>query len=209
MTTVTAPVSAPPLAFVDEPMTLYRLSVEQYHEMIDREIIREEDRCELLEGILVQDMSIDEPHVFVVKAVERLIEKLLNPTTHNYRNQGPLTLADGEPVPDGAVVLGDDRRFLREKRKPAAADALLVIEVADATLRRDRGIKHRSYARAGIAVYWIVNLIDRQIEVHTDPASSADEATYKSVKVYRAADRVPVTIAGQVVGEIAVADVLP
>lgn len=67
-----------------------------------------------------------------------------------------------------------------------AADVVLVIEVADATLERERTIKQRIYARAGIAIYWILNLRDRQLEVYTEPLADTTEreAHYGQIRIY-------------------------
>ena len=87
----------------------------------------------------------------------------------------------------------------------------LVVEVADSSLAFDRGPKARLYAAAGIPEYWIVNLVDRQVEVHTDPrpAHGEEPAAYTQTKVYSAADRVPVSLPGQPLGDLAAAEFLP
>lgn len=84
------------------------------------------------------------------------------------RLQGPLTLPPyDEPEPDGAIVRGgsDDYR----DHHPGASDVLCVIEVSDASIRRDRGYKQRVYADSGIPVYLIVNLVDGVVEVYGSP----------------------------------------
>jgi hypothetical protein len=83
-----------------------------------------------------------------------------------------------------------------------------VIEVADTTLSRDRGIKLRSYARAGVREYWIVNLPDARIEVHTDPESSATEPRYRAQKLCGLNEAVPVVLDGRQVGAIKTGDVI-
>jgi len=84
------------------------------------------------------------------------------------RNQKPITLPpDNEPEPDGAIIRG--RRDEYRGRHPAAQDVVCIIEVADASLRRDRTVKQQIYADASIPVYMIVNLLDRLVEVYTQP----------------------------------------
>jgi Uma2 family endonuclease len=110
-------------------------------------------------------------------------------------------------MPDGAVATGtndDNFRF-----HPLGKDVALVIEVADTTLNRDRGIKLRSYARAGIVCYWIVNLNDRQIEVYTDPDSAAEVPTYRKPQIFKPGDSVPLEIGGRIVANIAFDEILP
>ncbi|MBC7783922.1 MAG: Uma2 family endonuclease, partial [Burkholderiales bacterium] len=114
-----------PLPTVDlSTVDLFRISVEQYHAMIEAEILTTSDRVELLEGVLVYKMSKDESHVVAEESVSDAVEKQL-PNTFSYRSQNPITLPDGEPEPDGAVVRGDRRTYLREGRKPGAADTFL------------------------------------------------------------------------------------
>jgi Uma2 family endonuclease len=183
--------------------------VEQYHAMIEHGILTPEDRCELLEGLLVSNMSKDEPHIFSANEMRRALERFFFEPAYTVRTEAPITLDDGEPEPDVAVVEGDRRKYLRLGRKPGPADTLLVVEISDSTLQKDRGIKRRNYAKYGIPMFWIVNLLKRRIEVHTDPDTLEPEPAYRSQVVYDESARVPVVIAGQTVGEITVADVLP
>ena len=73
------------------------------------------------------------------------------------------------------------------------------------SLDRDRGEKRAAYARARVPVYWIINLIDRQVEVYSGPSASG----YRSSQVYKTGQDVPVVIAGIPVGRLAAGDVLP
>ena len=91
-------------------------------------------------------------------------------------------------------------------RIPTPDDVALLVEVSETTLRQDRGPKRAAYARAGIAVYWIVNLVARQVEVYTRPVK---EGRYRSRKDYKPGQQVPVVIAGQPLPPIAVDDIMP
>jgi len=191
------------------PSDVFRISVEKYHEMIRAGALTADDPVELLEGVLVFKTPKDEPHNASVDLLNDELRRLA-PDGWSSRNQGSLTLPDGEPEPDAALVRGDRRHYVRLGRKPGPADTALVVEVADASLRRDRTAKLRSYARAGIAVYWIVNLADRTIEVHSEPDPQAQpEPLYKSRVVVNAGGSVPVVVENRVVAELKVADVLP
>ena len=110
-----------------------------------------------------------------------------------------------EPEPDTSWIIGTIEDF--GNRHPDATAVALVVEVADGTLRQDRGIKRRIYAEASIRTYWIVNLVDRVIEVYADP-SPADK-TYGPAAEFRPGQHVPVVVAGQTIGHLAVDDVLP
>ncbi len=83
----------------------------------------------------------------------------------------------------------------------------ILVEVSDATLRKDRGEKLRTYARAGIADYWIVNLVNRRLEVYRDPAPIDDSYGYKSVMTLFDGDMIAPLSAPN--GTVAVADLFP
>jgi Uma2 family endonuclease len=185
---------------------LFRLGVGQYHDMVRQGILAEDDPVELLEGFLVVKMSKNPPHTKSTGRVQSRLNALL-PVGFYTRAQEPVTLADGEPEPDVAVVRGDDDRYT--DRHPGPAETPLVVEVADVSLSRDRTLKLRGYARAGIAVYWIVNLVGRQVEVYAEPAASAEPPAYARSAVYAAGDAVPVVLDGREVGRVAVNDLLP
>jgi hypothetical protein len=92
-----------------------------------------------------------------------------------------------------------------EHRILTAADVALLVEVSGSTLSQDRGKKCLAYAKSGIPVYWIVNLVDRQVEVYT----RCETTGYKSRKDYLPCQQVPVTIGGRKLPPIAVDDLLP
>ena len=190
-------------AYTTEPV--YRLSVDQYHDLISQGTLTADDPVELLEGILVVKMSKNEPHIPSVRRCRRAIQAILS-ASYFYDSDQPVTLADGEPEPDGVVVRGTIEDFDSAKVRPT--DVRLVVEVSDSTLDRDRGIKLRGYARAGIVCYWIVNLVDRQIEVYTDPDSVAEVPQYRGVQIFHPGDAVSLTLDDRVVGRVEVSDVL-
>ena len=195
----------PRAAYTSEP--IFRLTVDQYHELIRAGKLGEDDPVELLEGILVFKMPKNTPHATTTKLARREIEGLLPEGLH-YIVQDPITLADGEPEPDGAVVRGRIEDYAAAH--PGPADVALVIEVADTSLVRDRGIKLRSYARAGIPVYWIINLIERQVEVYVDPDHAAHpEPQYRRRAVYGPGARVPFVLGRSAVGDVPTDSLLP
>jgi Uma2 family endonuclease len=106
------------------------------------------------------------------------------------RTQLPLALTDtSEPEPDVAAVAGSPRDY----RDEHPVTALLVLEVADATLAFDRTIKASVYARAGLSDYWLLNLVDQVLEVHRNPEPPTDARRgwrYAAVDPYAAGDRV-------------------
>jgi Uma2 family endonuclease len=172
--------------------------------MIQQGILTDDEPVELLEGFLVVKMSKNPPHSKSTGRVQRHLDTRL-PGGFFTRAQEPVTLDDGEPEPDVAVVRGTDEQYTT--RHPGPADVPLVVEVADSTVIRDRTMKMRSYARAGIPVYWIVNLLARQVEVYERPTS--EPPTYVLSIVLNEQDAVSIVLDGREVGRIPVADLLP
>lgn len=180
---------------------IWRLTVEQYHQMIEAGILTEDDPLELLEGWLVTKMPKNPPHTLATQITRDVLASIL-PSGWFINIQEPITMTDSEPEPDVTVIRGDRRDYL--KRHPNPAKVALLVEVADATLQKDRRLKLRLYAEAGIAIYWILNLPERQLEVYSDPAGKGAQAAYRKRIDYNDSDRVPVVIEGHEVGQIAV-----
>jgi Uma2 family endonuclease len=181
-------------------------TVAEYHKMIDAGILTPDDRVELLDGYLVNKMPQNTPHC---SAVQRLNKRLIRMPLIGWdiRCQAPITLVSGEPEPDCAIVRGDDWTF--DTRHPEPADFGIVIEVADSSLLTDRRDKGVIYARAGIPIYWIVNVGDRRVEHYSDPRPTATPPAYATRTDYLPGQDVPITLDGQVVASIAVADLVP
>lgn len=157
-------VAAPPVARFER----FRLSRDRYHQMIESGIFGEDERIELIEGGLVTISPIGAEHSGIVDQLsEILVDQLARRAV--VKVQGPIQLDDhSEPEPD--VVLSKPRRDYYKRSLPQPADVLLVIEVADSSLAYDRTVKMPLYAQAGITEAWIINLIDRWIEVYRDPS---------------------------------------
>jgi Uma2 family endonuclease len=198
MSTVT--VGTPPYA------AFYRLSVDKYHRMIDAGILEEGEPIEPLEGYLVPKLTKHPPHFTAFQRARKRIEALA-PMGWEVRAQGPITLIDSEPEPDIAVARGDEATY--DHRHPGPADLALVVEVAHSSLSLDRELKGRIYARAGIVEYCIVNVIDLQIEVYTQPSGPTAAPAYAHRQDYRPGDSLPLVLDGVTVGQIAVSEVLP
>jgi hypothetical protein len=181
---------------------IWRLTVEQYHDMVQSGILTEDDPVELLEGWLVTKMPQNPPHLTVTQLAHDVLSRII-PSGWFINVQGPITTADSEPEP--AIVVVRRSRLDYMERLPSPSDVALVVEVSDATLQRDRTLKLRIYASAGITVYWILNLPERQLEVYSDPA----DANYRQQRFYSTAESAPVVIEGREVGGVTVDDLLP
>ncbi len=170
-------------------------------------ILTADDAVELLEGWLVQKMTKNPRHRI---AVRLLFEALLQATPPGWYadSQEPITLADSEPEPDAVIVRG--RTVDYASRHPGAQDVALVVEVAEATLSGDRARKKRIYARAGIPVYWLVNLVDNVVEVYSQPLYLQRQGSdYRRREAFGLDDQLSLVIEGITVGQISVGDFLP
>lgn len=187
------------------PDERYRISVKQYHEMIRAGIVTEDDPVELIEGSLVFKIPKNKAHVKCTRRVTRILTKAI-PDEWFLQAQDPITLADSEPEPDFVVIREDEVDALDWHATPECV--ALVIEVSDSTLSRDRGAKQRIYARSGIAHYWIINLVDRVVEVYENPQSRQPDPAFASKRIVRA-DEV-ITLPERIGGAtIKVSDLLP
>lgn len=195
--------SEPPL---ESSVSTFRFSVDQYHQMIAAGILTEDDRVQLLEGEIVCMTPIGPVHRYAVVAVNEALSSLI-PREWKVLIQQPITLAASEPEPDLSVVRSEAALAL--DRHPGAADTAIIVEVADSSLPLDRNRKQAIYAAAGIPEYWIVNLAQHCIEVYRAPAAAGGRPNYSVRHEFRDADAVPVCIAGQEVGKIAVPEIVP
>ena len=184
------------------------ISVEEYHARIADGTLVEGSPYELLEGWVTAKMPHGPRHAWTVHNLHRRILRML-PAGWDARGQMPTATGDSEAEPDVTVHSAPDEAL--KSRHPTADETALVAEVADSTLARDRRLKMRIFAGGGIPVYWIVNLPDRRVEVHTDPVPEAPgrEARYASRRDYLPGESVPLVINGRAVGEIPVSELLP
>jgi Uma2 family endonuclease len=185
---------------------LWRFSVDQYHEMIRAGIFGDDDPVELLEGWLVAKMPKNPPHGAVTVLLLQALQRIL-PEGWFVRPQEPVTTAESEPEPDTAVIRGDCRDYVT--RHPGPEDAALVIEVADSSVQRDSVLKKRIYARAGVPVYWIVNLQAVRVEVYTSPSGPTEAPDYAERQYFAGSEQIPVSLDGRLVGHIPAQSILP
>jgi Uma2 family endonuclease len=185
-------------------LPLYRFTVEQYQKA-EAEGLFGSVRVELLEGIVVRKGPMGPPHAVSVGRVRRQIEPRL-PQGWCLRMQMDVALSASQPLPDAAVVVGEEDDYATHH--PGPADIALIVEVADSSLEEDRTIKSPIYAADRIPVYWIVNIPERRLEVHTRPVAGKNPR-YRDVQSLTETDSVTVAVGKAVVGPILVADLLP
>jgi Uma2 family endonuclease len=185
--------------------SLVRFSVEQYHDMARLGILPDGDPIELLEGLLVKKMTISPAHRLATRRVRIALERTV-PAGFYVDAPSPVTLQRSEPEPDVVLVRGADDDYIN--RHPGPGDVALLVEVSDSSLRRDQGFKKLIYAKASIPIYWIVNLIDRRIEVYSDPAGPVEHPDYRGRRDFSEAEQVPLVIDGREVAQISVREIL-
>jgi len=161
---------------VEVPRRLF--TVEEYHRMAEAGVLGADERVELIEGEVIRMAPIGPRHagcvinatrLFITRLGERAVVSPQNPVVIRPRS---------EPQPD--LLLLRPRAVSYSRELPAAEDVLLAVEVADTTVRFDRLVKARLYARAGIQEFWLCLAMDGAIEVCRAPAADG----YTSVALY-------------------------
>jgi len=138
----------------------------EYDRLITSGFFQPGDPVELVGGQLIVAEPQGSYHFAAIRAVEETLRMAFGPGW-DVRSQGPVALdEESEPEPDVAVVRGSFRDYVAEH----PSRPVLVVEVSESSLALDREHKGSLYARAGLADYWIVNLIDRVLEVYREPA---------------------------------------
>jgi Uma2 family endonuclease len=208
MTTTNDPGTQKPLIRKQRPWRrrdgLFRFTVEQFYKL-DELGFFEDRKVELIEGV-IHEMTIHTPHATATRLASYLLKEVFGA---GWVVSDSLPLDTGRRsllLPDFTVAAGSVRDFSIAHPTTAA----LVIEISDSTLRKDRTIKAHVYAQANLPDYWIVNLVDRQLEVHRNPGpdpSRRGRFRYADVTIVPESGRIAPLAAPQ--SEIAVAELLP
>jgi len=163
-----------------EPEQLYRISLDDYHRMIEAAVFDEGAPIELIDGLMVRKMTRSREHENALAWLAAWMFDGADRSTYEVRVQSALTLpsARSEPEPDLFIAPREGPRPYHPSSAP------LVIEVAHSSLRYDLMQKSRVYARAGIPDYWVVDLDGGRVVVHRDPEGDV----YRSVRNHLRAD---------------------
>lgn len=146
-----------------------RLTVQDYHQMIEAGILTSDERVELIEGQLYRMAAKGTAHSAAMTRIKRILESQIGNQVL-LRFQDPVQLSDdSEPEPDIAIVQLDPVDY--EDHHPTPAEIYWLIEVSDRTLKRDKDLKASVYAKAGITEYWILDINNRQMFVFREPSS--------------------------------------
>jgi Uma2 family endonuclease len=181
------------------------ITVDEYERMIEDGTIGEDDQVELWDGVVVPKMPKNPRHRVGTTKTSEALGRVIPPNWYAAQEEAIALRPHSKPEPDVAVIPAELK--YDSSRDPTATECCLVVEVADKSLAADRGKKLVGYARAGIPVYWILNLRDDQLEVYSDPDQAAGQ--YRNHVDYRPGQEAPVVIQGKQVGQIAVVDLLP
>jgi Uma2 family endonuclease len=146
--------------------------------MAEAGILGEDDRVELVEGVIVEMAAMGSRHAACVDRLNRYLNRLVGEEIL-IRVQNPIRLDDAsEPEPDIALLKPRDDFYAREH--PGPGDVLLVIEVSDTSVEYDVEVKLPLYARAGIQEAWLVDLTTETISVHSQPVSGGYRQTLRA-----------------------------
>jgi Uma2 family endonuclease len=177
------------------------LTVEEFERLAETEGWDEDTRVELLDGEVVWMSPINDPHAACVRRLTQLFSRQYPADLAQVSVQNPILIERyDEPQPDMALLR--PRPDFYAAATPTPADILLLVEVADTTLRTDLGRKARIYASGEVAEYWVVDLNNRVLYVHRSPA----RGTYAERQVLAPGERVAAAFAAHV--EFAVEEVI-
>lgn len=155
----------------DPVLDHWRFSVEEYERMAEMGILEADARVELLDGEIVTMSPFGSPHASVLARMNRTVVRRVGERAVVFV-QSPLRLLPrSEPEPD--LLIARTRADFYSTGHPTAADALLVVEVSDSSLRRDQLVKVPIYARELVVEVWIVDVVGQRVLVHTDPIDGA------------------------------------
>ena len=198
MTTQTKP---PPLSSSALDLPVRRFTVAEYYAMAEAGILTEDDRVELIDGVIVEMAPVGSRHVGCVNLYTRWLSQLVGDRAI-LQVQGSIHLDDDtEPQPDLALLR--DRPDFYSSSHAEPSDVLLLIEVADSSVGYDRHEKLPRYARAGIPEVWLTVLPERIIEAHTEPSGGR----YTRNRIYVPGDTISPGALPDI--ELAVSDILP
>jgi len=192
MSTVLEQIASPDSSVLP-PWPVRRFTVDEYRAIGATGVLEEHGRVELLEGWIVPKVNHNPPHDWTVTHNHSVFSRYLG-DEWVMRIQCAITTDDSAPEPDHVIARGPDRRYLRQH--PQGEDIALAIEVADSSLARDR-YKAAIYAAANIPVYWIINLVEHQIEVHSNPDAAGRE--YRQQETLRPGDQLKLSLGEQTI----------
>jgi hypothetical protein len=181
-------------------LPLRRFTCDEYYRMTKAGILGEDERIELIDGVIVIMAAQGGPHVTcVTKTRNHFLETLNEPVV--VREEKPIDLGGSEPEPDLALAKGAVEDYIHHHPRPS--DILLVVEVSETSLAYDRDVKGPLYAAAGIPEYWIIDLEHSQVQVYREPipASATHGPQYRVHLTYFPGEVIAHPLFGKVTAE--------
>ncbi|MHB2017584.1 MAG: Uma2 family endonuclease [Candidatus Xenobia bacterium] len=149
-----------------------RWTIEQYERLHAMGMLPQNTRMELMDGEIITMPPMQTPHGNSLTRGTSLLHKLFS-ATHWIRVQAPFNVPDyWQPEPDFLLI--SMSTYDPRSGHPAHAD--LIVEVSDSSLAYDRAQKASAYAMAGVADYWIVNVVNPSLEIRRKPVRNSDAA---------------------------------
>jgi Uma2 family endonuclease len=175
-------------------------TLEQYHSMVAAGVLTENDRVELLYGKIVPMSPVGRYHAACVSNIQEFFILSFG-KKFTWRTQDPVAMLDNsEPEPDFIIAVRDENNYA--EGQPTGDDILVLMEVSDSTLDKDREHKLPIYAEGGVKEYWIINLVERQFEIYTVPNQGG---TYGEQAIHQEGS----TFEHKLLGTIEVSELLP
>jgi Uma2 family endonuclease len=181
---------------------LYRFTVEEYHDMGKKGILPRRAPVELIEGLIITMSPIGLHHKFAVNKLISILVPLVEPDWH-VSPQSPMALPNSEPQTDIAIVRGVPEDYLERHATPG--DVALLIEVADSSLEYDRHTKGFLYFRHAVPEYWIINVIDRVLEIYRREIGRQE---FTLAEVLDRSKSLPLILDGKTRGQLRVSDLI-
>lgn len=180
------------------------VTLEEYDRMVEAGVFEPEARIELIKGEIVDMPPPGPEHESSVARLDRLFNKVAadKALVWPQGNSIGLPQTNSRPQPDITILKWRDDYYAGRRPKPE--DVILLVEVADSSLKLDRGGKLQLYAEAGIQEYWVVNLVDGVVEVYAD--ADPDAAKYRVVRTAKRGETIQ--LPGALGEQFAVEDIL-
>lgn len=184
------------------PVKRHFVTLDEYDRMVESGVFEPEAQIELIRGEIVDmpppgpahESSVARLHIFLSECVQR--RSLVWPQGNSIGLPG----SNSRPQPDITLLRWRDDYYSGQRPRPE--DVILLVEVSDSTLKFDRRDKPQIYAEAGIAEYWVVNLVDSVVEVYADPQAGK----YHTTRTVRRGETLQLPVGPG--GEIAVGDII-
>ena len=157
-------------------LTTYKWSIEEWHELVDAGLL-EGKPVEFLEGEIVEVSPEGVEHRYTNSSIVKYLRNVLDKTAE-IQESHPITLDNSEPEPDVTIVRLPETIY--RTRHPYPEDIYWLIEISNRTLKTDLNQKKITYARNGIPEYWVIDLVNKKLIVHTQLQNN----NYTKVKEY-------------------------